>query len=88
MKKAKDESKEVDDGPKKQKIVEVFFEPNDGRTKFCRKYMIPGAKVEVVGSTRHLVRVVFPGQKHSDLVSKSFLKKRSRTIIVEEDDEA
>lgn len=73
--------------PEKAPIIIQYFYPPDGRTKFYKSYMVPGAEVEMVeqfGShetrkkyaMRNLVKVRFVGQEHTDMLSPSCLKRR------------
>jgi len=70
-----------------------FFQPDDGRTKFLKDYMVPGAGVIPLEDAiqrphgrvrlRNLMKVQFIGQNHYDLVSPDFIKRRKK--IVDED---
>lgn len=75
--------------PEKAPIIIQYFYPPDGRTKFYKPYMTPGAEVEMVeqfGShenreryaMKNLVKVRFVGQENTDMLSPSCLKRRLR----------
>jgi len=73
----------------KKPVIIQYFYPPDGRTEFCKPYMKPGAALEIVeqfGShatrvkyaIRNLVKVRFVGQKETDMLSPSCIKRRLR----------
>lgn len=55
--------------------VKHIFQPTDGRTKFIKPYMVPGAEVTIVRIRPNTMSVQFGRRSTVDIVAKDFIKK-------------
>lgn len=45
----------------------------DGRTLFCREHIVNGETCKVLGNSQNVVRVLFRGQRTTDIVAPEYL---------------